>query len=333
MAPQRLIHNPRQIGFILDGFKFDTIPRELVKSYLPHLWVSQAPFLSTTGCIDLDPIVIRGHENTLTAFKIICDVLNNPGIELGVASKLRTRLDAEADRCAHKVAPEHTMLRIFKDLADLLRAFSGRQELTYAMSEWFTLHAADTDLSAGILMSYVAGLDDLRVDMTGPLHALLRRTHILPSTLRNLQQTNRLRPKTIRKLNNLQKNLQKELQPAKRRHANGRFIAGGDLRPEDIEEIWRNDPDAITIDLGRSSRRQRHELGLHAHIPHLNIDDVYDDHHLYPHAPRAIAGSPWHDAYLPHRQAGLLGPPRMPSPMPMMHPGGRPQMVRHHTFH
>ncbi|KAL8635820.1 MAG: hypothetical protein Q9228_006728 [Teloschistes exilis] len=328
MAPHHLIHSPKRIGFILDGFSFGTVPKELVKNYLPRLWTSQAPFISATGYINLNFIVNTGSKNNVTAFHIICDVLNTD-TDLGMATKLRKRLDVQADQCAHMIAPEQAMLKIFKDLAVLIRTCSRHHELTYAMSEWFTLHAAETDLTTRRLMEYVAALDLLRVDMTGPLHALLRQSHISAATLRNLQRTTRLRPKTFKTLNNLQKNMQKEIRPA--RHPDGHLIAGGDLRPEDIEEIWRADPDAITIDLDRASRRHWQEIELHRHtphIPHLNIADLYDEHHLHPHGPRAIAAAPWHDGHLPH--PALLGPP---SPMPMIRPGVRPQMVRHHTFH
>ncbi|KAI4202293.1 MAG: hypothetical protein LQ350_002677 [Teloschistes chrysophthalmus] len=331
MAPQHLIHSPKRIGFILDGYKIGTIPKELVKNYLPRLWASQVPFISATGYINLSSIVNTGSKHNLTAFHIICDILD-VGTDLGMATKLRKRLDNEADGCAHLIAPEQTMFKIFRDLAVLIRTCSRHQELTYAMSEWFTLHAAETDLTARRLMEYVAALDMLRVDMTGPLHALLRQKHVPAATLRNLHRTTCLRPKTIRTLTNLQKNIKKELRPA--RHPNGGLIAGGDLRPEDIEDIWHVDPDAITIDLDRAARHYRHEVDLHRHIPHLphlTIGDVYDEHHLHPHGPRAIAAMPWHDGHLPN--PALLGPPRMPSPIPMIHPGVRPQVMRHHTFH
>ncbi|KAL9579010.1 MAG: hypothetical protein Q9212_005351 [Teloschistes hypoglaucus] len=331
MAFQHLVHSPKRIGFILNGFAFGTIPKELVKNYLPRLWTSQVPFISATGYIDLSSIVNTRSKHNQTAFHIICDILDTD-MGLGMATKLRKRLDIEADGCAQTTAPEQNMFKIFKDLAVLIRTCSRHQELTYAMSEWFTLHAAETKLTTFRLMGYVAALDNLRVDMTGPLHALLRQTHIPASMLRNLQRTARLRPKTIKTLRNLQTNIQKEFRPT--RHPDAGLVAGGDLRPEDLEEIWRVDPDAITIDLHRASRHYRHEVDLHRHIPHiphLNIEDVYDEHRLHPHGPRAIAAMPWHAGHLPH--PALLGPPRMPSPIPMIHPGVRPQVMRHHTFH
>ncbi|KAL8693241.1 MAG: hypothetical protein Q9218_001914 [Villophora microphyllina] len=330
MAAQHRVRSPKEISFVLDHTEVEALPRATVRLYLRRLWRSQVAFISATGYIDLNVVVIRANAHAGIAMGILFDALADPGTDFGVATKLKSRLDVEASRYAHTMAPEHIMLRKFTNLARILHAFSGHQELKYAMSEWFTIYAAETVLSGDTLFEYVLALDDLEVDMTGPLHALLRRTRISPSVWQSIQHSRRLRPKTSRKLFYLVKDQQKKTQSA--RHVEGGLITGGDLRPEDIIEHWLNDPESVLIDLG-APKCHRHESEYGRRTPSLMIGDIHDDCRLHPYSDDCL-----HERWCPDRypvhgpHSPYSTPPRIPSPIPWRPAGSRPLMSRSITY-
>lgn len=293
MAPQR-------IQFLI-GDRPISLSQKVIKSYLPRLWRSHARYAVTTGYLDLEEVVAVHSEARHIALLIVLNALQASETQLGVPSELKHELTHAMNHYAgHKESPEPLMSRIFTNVARYLHLFSRHQEMTYAMSDWFTIYAAENHLSSRRLFDYVIALDFLGADMTAPLHSFLRRTRLTSADLHSPHLRRYLRPKTLKKLRTLYKDHKKELKPAR-----NRLIAGGDLDLEEIVQQYLQDPDSIVVNPAPSKRH----------------GCAHDDLGLCPCAHT--------------RQPALLAPPpRIPGPSLLEHPGrsARPNMHRFNTF-
>ncbi|KAL8733778.1 MAG: hypothetical protein Q9181_003472 [Wetmoreana brouardii] len=315
-----------------------SLPKEKVKSYLPRLWQLHGELASVEGFLDLGPFFAVRNEKTRIALEVILNALEDSEAGHGVASELKTQLDDARSSYA-----EPTMSSIFKAVADSLRQFGRHQEMAYAMSEWFTVHAAEEYIPPEIMFRYVVALDRLRADMTAPLHSFLRHVRLSSADLRSPSTRRSLRPKTLKKLRTLWKDHRKDLQPA--RHAQGRLIAGGDLDLEEVVRLYRHNPDSILADTGLTKHLRRTHDFDEGDL-YSSLSDAFDDHDIcgcaqeHLEQQRLLENCPRHgrrrrdlDTF---EDPALLAPPRMRSPLFLehdrhLHCPGRPLLARRIT--
>ncbi|KAL8718290.1 MAG: hypothetical protein Q9225_004553 [Loekoesia sp. 1 TL-2023] len=283
------------------------------------------------GLFNLERLVTGTGNNGLIAINIILDALKESETQCGVATELKTQLDVARDSyAADKADPERAMCSIFCNVAEFLdpRYALGRQKgMAYAMSEWFTILAAENVIHPEILFKYVLALDKLRADMTDPLHAFLRYVDVHPSNIQDWAAWRVFRPRTLKKMKALSKGCHRKEGPAAGNH----LYTGRDLHWKDIKDQWRHDPDSIIVDLG--PKRHREYQHYEDDDDYSTFDDIdYDNrvcpcgpmrcnhHSCLPHQP-LLGPHPWiPPPYGPQWQHPvLMAPPRLPSPMPMGH--------------
>ncbi|KAL8696626.1 MAG: hypothetical protein Q9201_007565 [Fulgogasparrea decipioides] len=316
-----------------------SLPKETVKSYLPRLWQLHGELASVDGFVDLEPFVAVRNEKTRIALEVILNALEDSEAGHGVATELKMQLDDAQNRYA-----EPMMSRIFKAVADLLRQFGRHQEMAYAMSEWFTVHAAEEYIPPEIMFRYIVALDRLRADMTAPLHSFLRRVCLSSADLRNPSTRRSLRPKTLKKLRTLWKDHRKTPQPA--RYAQGRLIAGGDLDLEEVVQRYHHDPDSILVDPSPTKRLRRTHNDFDDEDVYSRLSDAFDDHDICGCGQRQLEHYRFSETCPRHgrrrrdldtfEHQALLAPPRMRSPLLLEHDRplhylGRPCLARNVT--
>ncbi|KAL8711876.1 MAG: hypothetical protein Q9220_003820 [cf. Caloplaca sp. 1 TL-2023] len=318
-----------------------TLPKETIKSYLPRLWRRNGHQALASGYLDLTVLVETRGTAAQTALCVILRALKDLE-ESGVASELKAQLSMIEDRCAS----ERSVRSIFHWIAKLLHPHGPlgcHREMVYAMSEWFSLHAAENTLEPEHIFAYIVALDWLQADMTGPLHSCLRQLSISPNDARRLSAHGLLRRKTVKKLYQLcqddwKRNGHKRALVHSSSH---RLIEGGDLTIEDIIRQYQKDPDSILINLRSNHRRHPHRLQPKRSLPLMMEDFGVGDRcicapggmgHHHMHNQLALPHSP----LLPFGHPPLLTPPRTPSPLMLMPPvhaqfGHRPVFPRWNT--
>ena len=311
---------PSRINFGV-GDSLISLSRKIVKSYLPQLWRLLAQIPGFGGFVDLERLVRARTDAAYIALQILLNALRASEQGLGPSSELKDKLSrAIRLHTGHKRSPEPLSSKIFTMLASCLERFSRHEELTYAMSEWFAIHAAENDLSPATLFAYVVALDHLGADMTAPLNAFMRTGSLSPDALHNLALQRNLRPKTIKQWKRLCRDQVNELRSA--RHSPPRLIAGTKIEVEELLEQYRRDPDSIIIDL--SSPKQL--CGAHDFYGHRG--------HLHPSRRRSL-GDCHCDDYASHdvHCAAYGYPSWMPGP-PLLDEGRpiRPSMHRFHSL-
>ncbi|KAL8868599.1 MAG: hypothetical protein Q9174_004883 [Haloplaca sp. 1 TL-2023] len=226
-----------------------SLSRRVVKSYLPHLWRVLARNSGFNRVVDLERLVATRTDASHLALRILLHALKAPEQGLGPSTELKGRLTEVIRRLhsGHKRSPEPVSSKVFTKLASHLQRLSRHQELTYAMSEWFAIHAAENNLSRATLFAYIIALDHLGADMTAPLNAFMRTGPVSPAKLQILALERQLRPKTIKMWRKLCQDQMKELGSA--RCLSPQLVAGGKVDIEELVEQYRRDPDSIIIDL------------------------------------------------------------------------------------
>ncbi|KAL8966524.1 MAG: hypothetical protein Q9183_003337 [Haloplaca sp. 2 TL-2023] len=258
---------PSRIQF---GVADSAIPlsRKVVKSYLPQLWRLLAQSPGWGGFVDLERLVRARTDAAYIALQILLNALRASEQGLGPSSELKEKLTrAIRLHTGHKRSPEPLSSKIFTMLASYLERLSRHQELTYAMSEWFAIHAAGNVLSPATLFAYVVALDHLGADMTAPLNAFMRTGSLSSDALHNLALQRKLRPGTIKQWKRLCRDQINELRSA--RHSPPRLLAGGKVDVEELLEQYRRDPDSIIIDLS-SPKQLGGAHDFYGHRGHLH---------------------------------------------------------------
>ncbi|KAL8929297.1 MAG: hypothetical protein Q9208_001380 [Pyrenodesmia sp. 3 TL-2023] len=283
-----------------------SLPNEIIKTYLPNLWRRQSGRLMASGNINLERLAQGERRNVRLALSIILNALEAAKANHGVASELRWQLhEAWSNHATDDMDPEQEMCTTFCDVVELLKpgsAFGSNDEMTYALSEWFTTLAAEGDLHPRTMFRYVKALDRLRTDMTGPVLALLRCYDFRQSDLQRWTRRRFFRPATLKKLRSLMRSRPREGSVAP---IHG-LIRGGDLDPEQIWDLSQVDPDSIIIDLDRLNR-----IGYAPYSDSESEDGSYipfDEPYLPPIDPVGLG--PHHLGFPHHSQRLMALPPR-----------------------
>ncbi|KAL9604146.1 MAG: hypothetical protein Q9219_000734 [cf. Caloplaca sp. 3 TL-2023] len=319
-----------------------------IKSYLPNLWRLHGRKMLAKGYYHPERDLINHGPNISNALLIIFDALEAFQAQSGAATELRLRLNRmkEINR-AYEKDPERVTAMTFCNVARLFdpnQAFGHRQEIAFAMSEWFVQLAATENLLPATMLRCISALDHLHADISAPLNAFLKSYSISSVELRELSNTRWVRPKTMRLFRALWREYRGTAGPSGNIAASTRppNILGGDLDIRDIIQQWHRDPDSIKIDL--RPKRRRHDAIYDDDSAYSTYDELdysdrdcscnlapldYHDRLLHPPMlapPRWL--SPLHE---PRRQIPMIMPPsRLPSPLPSV--VERPILRRHQTF-
>ncbi|KAL8782143.1 MAG: hypothetical protein Q9213_005647 [Squamulea squamosa] len=304
------------------GDKIITLPTEIIKSYLPRLWQSVGRWAKAEGWLDLEGLSIVQGRHCQKALHVILKALKKSQAGCGVASELKAQLDrVRADNANRAPSPEYTMSKIFSNVAKLVRKLGPHQEMAYAMTEWFAIFAAERLIHPESMFQYIIALDRLRVNMTGPLHALLQDYHWDAADIQLICES--LRRPTGKRLISLWKDYKK--QDSSRRSAlpPGRgLIEGGDICLRDILRQYRRDPDSIIVRVGSRNRKLRDWYD--SDDGYLTDTDTIDDDEFRPYTlgpPRIRDPSSYHPfhgfPHVPHplQYPDFPAPPRRCSPL------------------
>ncbi|KAL8800874.1 MAG: hypothetical protein Q9182_004848 [Xanthomendoza sp. 2 TL-2023] len=355
MALQRQLAFPQITHFPFGG-RAILVPNEIIKTYLPRLWLEISRRPLSHGYLSLECLVAGYGEPSEIALSIILKALKNAETHNGVASELKRQLNKVLDRDARCAAcPEEFMKRVFEMIAVLLRP-EGRlgchPEITYTLSEWFDLYSTENHLHGRTLVNYIIALDILRAEMTSPLLCLLRQVVITPASLRRLSERSILRRKTLSKLRSLWMNQretdmrerQLALPPNHHRHHsdNNHLISGRYLDLDTVVERFLHDPDSIIMNLKADPRRWSRHMGVDDGLS--SASDSSEDEDFIHYRPRWLGN---HDISSYHPFAGhpphachpeaWLAQPRSPSPLLIGagHPmpiSRRPNFARVHSL-
>ncbi|KAL8802987.1 MAG: hypothetical protein Q9223_006416 [Gallowayella weberi] len=344
-----------QITHFPFGDRAILVPNEIIKTYLPRLWLEISRRPLSQGYLSLDSLVAGYDESGEIALSIILKALKNSETNNGVASELKRQLNKVLDRDARCAAsPEEFMRRVFEMIAVLLCP-GGRlgchPEITYALSEWFDLYSTKNHLHARTLVNYICALDILRAEMTGPLLCLLRQVVITRASLRRLSECTILRRKTLRKLRSLWDNQretnmrqwQLALPPNHNHHSdNSHLISGRYLDLDTVVERFLHDPDSIIMNLKADPRRWSRHIGLDD--GYSSASDTSEDEDFIHYGPRRLGN---YDISSYHPVAGhppriyhpeaWLAQPRSPGPLLIgaghaMPISSRPSFARVHSL-
>ncbi|KAL8903143.1 MAG: hypothetical protein Q9171_007503 [Xanthocarpia ochracea] len=322
------------------------LPNEILKSYLPRLWRLEGRWAKAKGYLDLEELgIVRGHYCQV-ALLVLLKALKASDSGYGVASELKTQLGrALADHASHAPSPGHAMAKIFGNVAKLIRKLSRHQEMAYAMTEWFATFAAENNIHPEPMFHYIVALDQLRVNMTGPLRSLLRHGPLTSADITIICEP--LRPKTRKTLISLWKEHKKQgLSRRSTPSSEQRLVEGGDVCWRDIKRKYLQDPDSIIVRLGPRNRavRDRYETDddYSTDTDITDDDDCWPYGHGQPHVRdpssyHALHGSPPilrrplidHPPFLaqPRRCSPLIMKAGHPVPCPV-----RPIPARFHSF-
>ncbi|KAL8697364.1 MAG: hypothetical protein Q9224_002356 [Gallowayella concinna] len=355
MALQRHFASRQATNFPFGG-RAILVPNEILKTYLPRLWLENSRRALSNGYLNLESLLAGYGESGEIALSVILRTLKNSETHNGVASELKRQLNKVLDRDARRAASSEDFIRrVFEMIAVLLcpRGQLGcHPEISYAMSEWFDLYSTGDHLHTQTLICYIYALDILRAEMTSPLLCFLRQVSMTPASLRRLSRCTILRPKTLRKLRSLWNNQretdvqkwQLSLAPSHQRCSNNSpLVSGRYLDLDSVVDQFLRNPDSIIMDLRADPRRCSRHIGVED--GYSSTSDTSEDEDFLHYGPRRLGT---HDisSYHPfarhpygayHPEAWLAQPGRSPSPrlIEAGHPmpiSRRPNFARVHSL-